>query len=141
MPVFNTDAIRSEVKEDSGRFDIPEFDRRRAERFAEMLGRLRPFIYDASVDRLWPEMSQQLQVAGYDVFVVSLDLSPDFLRRLYEAKGYDLAVVDKYHADHQAFLETYSEVVSLHINDADFPHRLELAAVAIEHWLGQEGNS
>jgi hypothetical protein len=137
LPVFNGDAIRTEVKEDKGWFDIPEFDWRRETRLRALLGLGASFIHDASIDRAWDKLRPELAQAGYEPFVISLDLSKDFLKRLYDVKAYDLKVLDKYFADHQTFVEYYDKEVNLHITDETFQKRLSLALDSVRKWVDE----
>ena len=51
LPVFDTDAIRSEVVEDLMKFDEIEINKRIKERLNSVIEDWKSFIYDASIDR------------------------------------------------------------------------------------------
>lgn len=137
LPLFISDAIRTEVKEDQLFFDIPEFDRRLLARLEEPVASKQSFIYDASVDRSWPETKRRLEAAGYSHFVISLDLSRELLIKLYRAKdyAYDQKLFDDYYAQHAAFLEDHTADIGLHITDNEFSERLERSLKAARKWL------
>ncbi len=139
LPIHNNDAIRTEVVEDLGVFDQAEYLERRNDRLVFFLDQGWPFILDASMDRDWAQAKEVLQEKGYDHFVISLDLSKDFLAMLYERKNYHESRerLDQLVADHEAFLEAYKTDVNLHIKDADFPERLEKSYLAAQEWIEQ----
>jgi len=136
LPVLNNDAIRTEVKEDLGKFDQIEYERRRDERLNDIIKSNKSFIYDASIDRIWGEKNSELLEAGYKYYIISLDLSLDFLKRLYAIKSYTEST-ERFVNDHQKFLESYSSYVNLHITDGDFPNRLLIAYNGVKEWLGK----
>lgn len=133
LSIFNNDAIRTEVIEDLGRFDSEEHLKRRNERLQGVLGRGFSFIVDASIDREWGTLQEWLPKYGYSFFIISLDLSKEKLIQLYEAKGYteSLQTIDRFIADHEAFLKQYGNVVGLRITDENFSRRLELSYQAV----------
>lgn len=137
LPVFNNDAIRSEIAEDLGSCPLDEYIKRRLERTPKLLAYNRSFIHDASVDREWDRLKEVLDGAGYDVFVISLDLSRELLEKLYLAKGYheSLERLDQLMADHATFLDRYQSVVGCTITDETFSHRLEMAREEVEKWI------
>jgi len=139
LPIFNSDAIRTEVKEDKGWFDIPEFDRRRETRLRAMLAHKRPFIHDSSLDRQWDAFQSELGKADYSILLISIDLSRQFLERLYAAKAYDMSEIDQYSIDHEQFLASHNQDAIVHITDTTFPNRLEIVATAVNQWLAKEG--
>lgn len=138
LPIFCSDAIRTEVKEDKGWFDIPEFDRRRTARLRDLVSCGRSFIHDGSLDRQWDTFKAELSRSGYEEFAISIDLSRRFLENLYTAKGYVTEEIDQYLADHEQFLNNYNRAIGLHITDKDFSDRLQLAAEAVKKWLTKE---
>ena len=138
LPIFSSDSIRTEVKEDVGWFDIAEFDRRREARLRDQVSRGRSFIHDSSLDRQWVTFKAELTSASYEQFVISIDLSRPFLEKLYRVKGYSMAELDNYLADHEQFLKGYSQDVGLHITDKEFSNRLQLAAETVRQWLTKE---
>src|SRR4051812_12106479 len=85
LGILNADQLRAEVKEDflvETILDpkaLAEFEKRYRERSEEILQSGRPIIFDGSVDRRWQERKDQLESHGYTWFLVSLNLSMDFL--------------------------------------------------------------
>lgn len=135
LPIFNNDTLRTEVKEDLRKFNQTEYEKRRDERVQALLESGISFIYDASVDRLWETHRKKLEEAGYEVFIISLDLSRQLVDRLYESKGYtEVAPLDGYVMDHEVFLENYGDLVGLHIDDGSFTTRLEKSLDAARLW-------
>jgi hypothetical protein len=137
LPVFNNDALRSEVTEDLGHFDPDEHRRRRELRLKEILASGASFICDASVDREWPEFRKSLTANGYEWFIISLNLGKELITKLYQAKGYTESQlrIDELINDHNIFLEKYSGDIGLHLDDADFPKRLQICYDKIVGWL------
>lgn len=139
LPVFNNDAIRTEVVEDIRQLDQQEYERRRDERLEVLLTGGKAFIYDASVDRQWERLKEKFGNKGYRWFLVSMDMTKDFLHDLYELKGYEQAVrtMDRFLEDHKLFLQQYEEDVNLHIDERNFANRLEEARMGLEFWLNK----
>jgi hypothetical protein len=137
LPVFNNDAIRSEVTEDLGKFDSEEHLKRRNERLMSVLEDGTSFICDLSVDREWKDFKKQLSLKGYHVFIISLDLSKDFLVRLYESKEYfeSLKRIDEIINDHSVFLDNYENDIALHIQDKDFNRRCQISHEEVSKWI------
>jgi len=137
LPIFNNDTLRTEVKEDLLEFDQAEFEKRRFDRASAMLGSGKPFIYDASVDRAWGTRSEWLTGQGHEIFIISMDLSEELLKKIYKAKEYVHFAnnFDHWQQEHDAFLEKYGDVVNLHITDTEFPSRLQIALDAVRAWL------
>ena len=133
LPVFNNDAIRSEVIEDLGAMDNKIYEERRNERVKEIIENKISFIFDASIDRVWKELKQWLQRSDYKWFIISLDLSKGFLIELYKNKGYSesLAMLDKLILDHQLFVSENLKEINLSIKDNNFKERLKLSYLAI----------
>ena len=74
--------------------------------------------------------------AGYECFIISLDLSADLLNKIYEAKGYrQFAELDLRQPEHDAFLQKYGHLVNLHITDEEFSKRLNTSLEAVQAWL------
>jgi hypothetical protein len=136
LPVFNNDVIRTEVLEDLGVYAQEEHLKRRNERLMDMLDHELSFIVDASADRGWKQEGEYLLSRGYIVFIISLDLSKNFLQHLYELKGYHESAkqLDTFMAEHEAFLKEYGEAIGLHIIDASFPDRLTRSLQAVLAW-------
>jgi len=128
LPVYNNDALRSEVIEDLGVLNQEEFIQRRNIRLSDIITSQVSFIADVSVDREWLSIKEKLISNNYQFFIISLDLSKDLLTRLYQAKNYieSLSRLDQLLQEHQDFLNQYSQDVSLHISDNDFPQRLSI---------------
>lgn len=115
---------------------MEEYIKRRLDRTPRLLAYQRSFIHDASVDREWEMIKPALDEAGYNVFVISLDLSRDLLERLYLAKGYheSLARLDQLMGDHERFLMKYRDVVGCTITNESFSRRLEKSLDAVKEW-------
>lgn len=140
LPVFNNDAIRSEVIENKGFLDIEEHRKIRNIRLKEVLDSWISFIADISIDREWETFKKELSKYGYIWFIISLDLSKDLLIQLYKAKGYDesLQRLDTNFQDHEKFLEQFSDDIGAHIWDDQFWERLEVALKSINNWMKSE---
>lgn len=137
LPIFNNDAIRSEVIEDLGYLDNEEQLKRRKNRLNDILKSGVSFITDASIDRNWEKFKEQLKNNNYQRFIISMNLSKKLLTKLYKAKKYteSLAYIDKLLEDHKKFLEKYSKDVGINIDDKKFPNRLEEVFQAVKSWL------
>ena len=137
LPIFNNDTIRTEVTEDYLEFNETEFRKRASERVEEILKKGFSFIYDASVDREWPNVQEYLIKYNYHWFIISLDTSKDFLTKLYIAKGYEetLKKIDELFKDHENFLLKYSNQVSLSIDNKNFQTRLQDSLQQVESFL------
>ncbi len=137
LPIFNNDAIRSEVKEDLGIFDDEEYIKRRDLRLREVLKSGNSFIYDASVDRRWRKFKKDLLSSRYSFFIISLDLSKELLTKLYRSKRYfnSLKRIDELIQDHNHFLNEYANDVGLHIGDKEFPNRLQISFDQVKEYL------
>lgn len=137
LPVFNNDAICSEVTEDLGFFDSAEHIKRRDLMLKEIIENGTSFICDASVDREWKEYKKRLVANNYRWLIISLDLSKDLLVRLYKSKGYDesLKRVDELINDHNVFLENNKADVGLHITDKDFKRRCQISYEKTSDWI------
>lgn len=127
LPIFNNDAIRSEVREDLGSCLTEVYAARRNERLRALLATRRSLLEDSSVDRDWDAFKTALDRAGYEAFVISLDLSRDHLERMYLAKGYheSLQVLDCLMAEHETFVQKNRTRISFTITEATFGERLE----------------
>lgn len=144
LPIFNTDNIRYEVKEDLRVDDInipkalDEYHKREEVRRTELLKSGKSFIFDGSVDRCWPELKKQLEEFGYRWFMVDMELSETFLRQLFGAtsrKRFAAEELDTYLKQHEAFMQKYRDDISLQITDETFQNRLELAATDLRAFL------
>jgi L-rhamnose mutarotase len=145
LPIFTTDIIRDEVKEEKLVDNINEpsalneYEKRRKERWEKLLATRQSFIYDASVDRSWPEVRQDLSNAGYEWFLIDMELTKSFLVKLYSKTGRQKAVKDldelEYFKQHQDFMSDHSADVSLKITDDKFNGRASLAAQALNEYI------
>jgi len=137
LPVINNDAIRSEVIADLGVFDEKEFRKRVDERIKYMLESNLSCIYDASIDRAFREERKMIELLKehYNFFIISLDFSKELLNKVYNSKGCDTSVLDKYIKDHEEFLKHHSDEVNLSLKDEDFPDRLKISLEAAKNWM------
>jgi hypothetical protein len=137
LPVFNNDSIRTEVSEDLGYFDEKEYLKRRDARLKNIWGQNRSFILDASIDRVWPDLREKLIKLNYNIFIISIDLSKPFLKKLYKIKGYheSLTRLDNVISDHKKLLATFPKDINLRINEKNFSKRLERSYRAIKNWI------
>jgi hypothetical protein len=136
LPVFNNDAIRKEVTEDTGHFDVESYNSLQEQRCKALLATGRSFIYDASVDRKWPKFKDWLAQENYRCFVISLDLSHKFLLELFESKKYtEGAHLPGWIEQHNDFTLKYGDDIGLHIDDTQFADRLNIAKEHVAGWL------
>ncbi len=137
LPIFNNDAILSEIIENKGFWDIEEHRKIRDRRLKEVLDSWISFIADISIDREWIGFKEQLSKYTYKYFIISLDLSKELLIKLYQAKGYDesLKRLDTLLQDHEKFLERFSDDVGFSISDDQFLNRLELSLKNVDDWI------
>jgi hypothetical protein len=137
LPIHNNDVVRTEVKEDFGELREDEYIARRDQRIKAMVSTGRSFILDASVDRSWELTKEKLDEAGYEHFLISIDLSKPLIETLYKAKSYHESqkLLDQLFQDHELFLGTFSNDVDLHLNDKTFPERLERSKQVLESWI------
>lgn len=132
LPSFSNDALRNELREDTLSYDDEAYKQLHQRRFDEALSLGRSFIFDASVDRTWPQLRERFRAHGYECLIISLDLSRPFVDSLYKAKNYDqFEVLDMWMHQHEQFLKEYSDVVTVHITDGTFKDRLELSFDAV----------
>lgn len=139
LPIFNNDSIRTEVIEDFSIFNEDEYLSRRNARGKEIIKNGKSFIYDASVDREWKQLKEWLDEANYQHFIISLDLSPDFLKKLYEAKQYNesLEQIDQNITDHENFIKNHADEIALHIDGSTFYDRLEISYRTAKEFINQ----
>jgi hypothetical protein len=146
LPIVNTDQIRYEVRED-WRLDsinklggVEEYQKRLSERFDKLLASKRNFIFDGSMDRRWNKVKIQLQEAGYDWFMIDMELSKPFLIKLFDETGraeWSQKYLDDYLEQHQQFIEEFGTDISLKIEDNDFPKRLDIGLTAVKEFANQ----
>ena len=148
LPIIQMDAIRLEVREDMLEDDNnkpavrAEFLRRAEQRYQALLGKKLNFIDDSSADRSWKQKPgdqfYQLQTAGYDCFMISMDLSKEFIARLHGANhSLSADALDSYFEQHQMFLEQYGSDANLHITDETYKDRMALSEQALAAYLQQ----
>lgn len=141
LPVFNRDAIRTEVREDTLVIEEdPEiFHQRARERLEKLIGMKISFILDSSVDRRYKEIKEWLGKNGYDIYLISIDISKEYLLKLYEAKGYiqSKSELNRFVEEHKKFLDEYSEEVNVVINDGNFLDRLNICLEALKEYIQQ----
>jgi len=137
LPVLNNDAIRTEVLEDFYLFNQDEYTKRRNERIQYIIENNISFIYDASVDREWKMAEELFGKYGYKFFIISINLSRDFIIKLYKTKNYTESIekLDQLILEHNVFLNNYKEDVGLNIFDDNFNNRLQLSFEAIKNWI------
>ena len=137
LPIFSNDAIRTEIIEDLDSFNEEEYKKRRDQRLEQVAKSELSFIYDASVDREWSNLKRKIEPHGYRTFIISLDLSKEFLISLHKTKGYQetLERIDSLAADHNTFLVQYKHEIGLCIQDKDFADRLKLSYQKVKNWL------
>jgi hypothetical protein len=146
LPIIQMDAIRMEVREDVLVEDInepralKEFTKRAWERYQPLLQKGVCFIDDSSADRSWKQRPTdqyyQLKQYDYDFFIISIDLSREYLQKLYDIKDAPQGEqADRYHNDHVQFLELYSDDVGVHITDHNFLDRIKVAEEAVKGFL------
>jgi len=140
LPIFNNDAIRSEVIEDLGVFDNEEHLKRRNSRLEEIINDGNSFICNVSVDREWGKFKEKLISSNYSFFIISLDLTKKLLTSLYLSKNYleSLDHIDELIQDHDNFLSKYSNDIKLHITDKDFLNRIQISYNEVREYLEQK---
>lgn len=139
LPIWNNDAIRSEIAEDTGSCTQEELLRRCNARIPKLLASRRSFIGDVSVNQIWSTYASWFEQAGYDVYIIAIDLTRDHLERMYLAKGYhdSLQRLDQLMETHNRFMEAYGKLCALRITEKEFPDRLEFVLTHVQQWLNQ----
>lgn len=137
LPVFNTDAIRTEVIEDLGVLDGNIYIQKRNELLKQVIENKISFICDSSQDREWLNFKKELQKHGYSWFIISLNLSKEKLEELYKRKGYNesLLRLDQLFIDHNKFVQENKEDIGMVIDDLSFNDRLQLVYSAVNLYL------
>ena len=137
LPVFDTDAIRSEVVEDLMKFDEIEINKRIKERLNSVIEDWKSFIYDASIDRTRWVLKEILIKNNYKFFIISIDLDRDTLLSFYKAKSYSesIKMIDKVYEDHQKFLKDFWEDIDMHIDIKTYKNRLKNVYRAVNKWI------
>ncbi len=137
LPIFNNDAILSEIHEDFWILNNAEYLSRREERLMYVLRKWNSFICDVSVDRSWGQLKELLKKYWYLSCIISLDISEELLKKFYTSKSYNKSLerLAELIRDHESFLKNYSEDVNFHITDEEFSNRLILSEKFIEKWI------
>jgi len=146
LPIYSTDNIRFEVREDMLAASIhdpgvlDEFKRRAKMREDELIAEKKTYIMDGSVDRRWVELRSKLLARGYRWFLIDMELTPTFLQELYEETGRHEAVeqLSTYLGQHETFMAEYAADINLYIRDKDFKHRTILAERALRDFIGDK---
>ncbi len=141
LPVLSNNVIRVEVHEDTLEtyLNQEKFEALRDERASIVLDKKSNFIYDTSVDRRMDEVKKLADERGYRLFVVSMDLSDEFVAKLQDAKEYHPPeeYVKSWSEDHQKFMSEHSATIGLSITDANFSERQKLAEDAVRQFTSQ----
>ncbi len=144
LPIFSSDVVRSEVKEDllASNINKPEalaeYEKRYEARFAKLLAEGSPLIFDNSVDRRWSTIKHKFQDEGYEWFMIDMELSRNFLVRLFKATGRQKFIdeeMDAYLMQHQSFLNRFDEDINLRITDYTFAKRLVVSENGLRQFL------
>lgn len=136
LPILNNDAMRVETQEDNGELNMDVYISKRDQRIKQMLEQKIDFIYDASVDREWPNKADWLKKYKYQTFIISLDFSLEKLLQLFEYKKYDqIQHLKNTYKNHINFVKNFNNVINLHLTDQEFNMRLEKSLKAVENWL------
>ncbi len=137
LPVWNNDAIRSEIAEDLGSCPEEELLRRAHERLERLLASKRSFIGDVSISHSWPRYAPLFEKAGYDVCIISIDVTREHLERMYIAKGYhdSLKRLDQIMEIHAHFMDGHGHECDIRVTEAEFPDRLEFVLSKVMQWL------
>lgn len=147
LPIFSNDNLRYEVREDLKTDNInqprvlAEYEKRLKQRRQALLATKRPVILDGSVDRRWAETKQQLQTAGYDRFLINMELSKKFITELFShtARPKSIKQLPAYLQQHRDFVKQFKDDISLQITDETFPDRLQIAADGLQKFIdGQQ---
>jgi hypothetical protein len=130
LPVFNSDAVRSEIVEDStlNNYEKRDFNKVLDKRLHKLTKYQRSFILGVSVDRSWRDVKRELENNAYFWFLISFNLSKNLLTKMYKAKGYkeSLNNIDKFIQDHGKFFREYRNDVGFIITDENFSNRLDV---------------
>lgn len=137
LPVFDIDAIRSEVCEDLFVWDENEVKSRANKRLNSIIWEWTAFIFDVSVDRSWWDLKEILLKNHYNYFLISIDLDKKTLLDFYKAKGYDESMkrIDEVYEDHQNFLKIFSNDINMHINETNYKNRLKNVYRVVSQWI------
>ena len=139
LPIFSTDAVRRDAKIKKDVVDVhdamDEFEAERDARCETLLKKGKPFIYDGSVDRKWPELKKLAEEHGFNWLLIDFDLSKQ--RIVKNKKMFDHIepdeMFDKWIADHQRFHESNDQDAQLHITDDNYSQRYALAVELVKN--------
>ncbi len=141
LPVLSNNVIRVEVHEDTleAYLNQEKFEALRDERADILFDKKSSFIYDTSVDRRMDDIKKLAEEKGYRVFVISMDLSDEFIAKLQNAKEYHPPeeYVKSWSEDHQKFLTDHQADTGLGITDENFSNRQRLAEEAVRTFITQ----
>lgn len=142
LPILSNDVIRTEVIEDLGIFNEKEFRKRANHRAVDLMKLNQSFIFDASVDRQWPNFKNLIDEYQYSFFIISLDISYPFLQKIHNGKGYinSESRLKTNYTQHQDFKTNFSQLISLSINDQNFSKRLSVSQQSLKNWLKTNGS-
>lgn len=149
LPIFSTDQIRYEVREDLRISDInipggvEEFEKRQRSRYERLISSKKSFIFDGSMDRKWAERKSHFTRAGYDCFLINIELTKPFLVKLFAETGRASWAddhLDNYLEQHRNFLAEFKSEINVQIDDSSFADRLEIAAEGLRNFLELRGS-
>jgi len=128
LPILNSDNLRSEIIENLWYLDEGLFRKVFFERLTKVLSDWFPIILDLSVDREWSNIKLLLEKYDYKYFIISFNLTKNFLSKLYFDKGYENFVpdIDRYLREHEKFLDEYKKDIYVEITDDIYINRLEI---------------
>lgn len=141
LPIFSTDSVRQDTKVYKDVIDINEaledFEKAKQWRIKQLLEKKKPFIYDGSVDRRWPQLKKMAEDAGFGWLLIDFDLSSERLqknRRMFDRIEND-ELFNSWIADHQKFHEQFDSDAQLHITDENYQKRDLLASDLVKKAL------
>jgi predicted kinase len=136
LPIFSNDILRTEIYAEMGHFDNDAYIKLRDIRLDQLMASGKSFIYDASVDRQWPQAKKWIYDNGYECFVISLNFSKNFIEGLYKAKeDTHVEMVDQWFQEHTTFLKEYPKATSISIGNDDFAQRLDISLRKVSAWI------
>ncbi len=138
LPVFSNDMIRREIRiENQCKLDIDQYNNRKDGYLNKLLAKGRSIVYDASVDRTWQEFKKRLTQEGYDTFLISFDLSAEFVTRLGSSANslIESESMQVYFTQHDVFLDNLRTDADVHITDESFADRFDICIKAIDDML------
>jgi hypothetical protein len=136
LPIFSNDILRTEIYADMGHFDNDAYIKLRDNRLDQLIVSGKSFIYDASVDRQWPQAKKWLDDNVYEHFVISLNLDRVFIESLYKAKdNIQVEMLDQWFQEHDIFLKQYPDVTNVSIDTDSFSQRLVTSLREVSDWI------